>query len=111
MSRVCDILIDKSLQVGHQVSHSNRKSLKRFLPNLQNVTFISDILNQSFRLRVAVNTLRSVDKNGGLDNFLMKTANSKLSPKARDIKKKLEKAGAKPVLAPKKEKKTAKKAA
>ena len=96
MSRRCD-LTGKSAQVGHKVSHSNIKTKRRFLPNLVNVTLISDSLSRSVKLRISANALKSVDHRGGLDAFLMKAHDDTLSPKAlelkRQIKKKLAKAG------------------
>ena len=86
MSRRCE-LTAKGPQVGHKVSHSNTKTKRRFLPNLCNVTFISDALGRNVRLRVSTNALKSVDHNGGLDAFLMKARADVLSragPQARD---------------------------
>ena len=71
MSRRCE-LTGKGAQVGHKVSHSNIKTKRRFLPNLLNVTMISDALGRSVRLRVSANALKSVDHRGGLDAFLIK---------------------------------------
>lgn len=88
MSRKCD-LTGKSAQVGHKVSHSNRKTKRRFLPNLVNVTLQSDALAQSVKLRVSANALKSVDHRGGLDAFLIKAKDADLSPKALEIKRKL----------------------
>jgi len=79
MSRRCE-LTGKTAQVGHKVSHSNIKSKRRFLPNLINVTMISDALGRSVRLRVSANALRSVDHRGGLDAFLNKARDAELSP-------------------------------
>lgn len=90
MSRRCD-LTAKSAQTGHTVSHSNRKAKRRFLPNLCNVTLISEALNTSVKLRISANALRSVDHRGGLDAFLLKASADDLSPKARDLKRQLEK--------------------
>ena len=86
MSRICE-LTGKGRQVGHNVSHANNKTKRTFLPNLQNVTLISDALDQSVRLRVSTHGLRSVEHNGGLDNWLMKTADDKLSLRARRLKR------------------------
>ncbi len=86
MSRVCE-LTGKGRQVGHNVSHANNKSKRTFLPNLQNVTLISDALGQSVRLRVSTSGLRSVEHVGGLDNWLLKTRNEKLSARARKLKR------------------------
>ena len=86
MSRICE-LTGKSRQVGHNVSHANNKTKRTFLPNLQNVTLISDALGQSIRLRVSAHGLRSVEHVGGLDNWLLKTGNEKLSLRARRLKR------------------------
>ena len=88
MSRVCE-LTGKGRQVGHNVSHANNKTKRTFLPNLQNVTLISDALGQSVKLRVSTHGLRSVEHVGGLDNWLLKTSNDKLSPKVRKLKKEI----------------------
>jgi large subunit ribosomal protein L28 len=90
MSRRCE-LTGKAAQTGHKVSHSNRKTKRRFLPNLCNVTFISDTLNRSVKLRVSANALKSVDHRGGLDAFLMKAKDEELSPEARNLKREIEK--------------------
>ena len=90
MSRRCE-LTGKAAQTGHKVSHSNRKTKRRFLPNLCNVTFISDALNRSVKLRVSANALKSVDHRGGLDAFLMKAKDDELSPVARNLKREIEK--------------------
>ena len=90
MSRRCD-LTGKGAQTGHKVSHSNRKTKRRFLPNLCNVTFISDTLNRSVRLRVSANAVKSVDHRGGLDAFLMKARDEELSPEALDLKREIAK--------------------
>jgi large subunit ribosomal protein L28 len=73
------------------VSHSNRKTKRRFLPNLLNVTMISDALGRSVRLRICANALKSVDHRGGLDAFLIKAKADELSVKALDLKRQIEK--------------------
>jgi large subunit ribosomal protein L28 len=90
MSRKCD-LTGKAPQTGHKVSHSNRKTKRRFLPNLVNVTLSSETLEQSIRLRVSANALRTVDHRGGLDGFLAKSKDVELSPRALEFKRQLEK--------------------
>ncbi len=90
MSRTCD-LTGKSAQTGHKVSHSNRKTKRRFLPNLVNVTLTSDALNRSVRFRISANALKTVDHRGGLDAFLAKAKDAELSPKALELKRALEK--------------------
>ena len=93
MSRVCE-LTGKGRLVGHNVSHANNKTKRTFLPNLQNVTLISDALGESVKLRVSTHGLRSVEHNGGLDNWLLKTADAKLSPRALKVKRELAKKAA-----------------
>jgi|SRR5215207_322260 large subunit ribosomal protein L28 len=90
MSRRCD-LTGKAAQTGHKVSHSNRKTKRRFLPNLCSVTLISDALERSVRLRISANALKSVDHRGGLDAFLMKAKEDELSQRARELKREIEK--------------------
>jgi large subunit ribosomal protein L28 len=91
MSRICE-LTGKGRQIGHNVSHANNKTKRVFLPNLQNVTLMSERLERSFTFRVSTHGLRAVEHNGGLDNWLLKTSNDKLSPKARKVKRELLKA-------------------
>lgn len=90
MSRRCDLTL-KGPQVGHKVSHSNRKSKRRFLPNLFNVTLLSDALGRSVRLRISANALKSVDARGGLDAFLTKAKADDLSPRALELKRQISK--------------------
>lgn len=91
MSRRCE-LTGKGPMVGHNVSHANNKTKRRFLPNLVEVTLGSEITGQSYRLRVSAHGLRSVDHRGGLDAFLAKARDEDLSPRARKIKKEIAKA-------------------
>jgi len=93
MSRVCE-LSGKGPMVGNTISHANNKSRRRFLPNLNDVTLISDVLGQSFKLRVSAAALRTVDHRGGLDAFLAKAKDDELSDKALKIKKDIAKAQA-----------------
>lgn len=90
MSRRCE-LTGKAVLTGNLVSHSNRKTKRRFLPNLCNVTLQSDALGRSFRLRVSANALRTVEHRGGLDAFLAKAADDTLSPNVRAVKREIEK--------------------
>src|ERR1700724_1026982 len=90
MSWRCE-LTGKTRQIGHRVSHSNRKTKRRFLPNLLNVTLISDALGRSVRLRVSANALRSVDHRGGLDAFLLKAKDAELSAQALGLKREIKK--------------------
>lgn len=94
MARICE-LTGKGRQVGHNVSHANNKTKRVFLPNLQNVTLLSDTLGEGIKLRVSTHGLRSVEHVGGLDNWLTKTSEDKLSLKARRLKREIvKKAGA-----------------
>ena len=86
MSRVCE-LTGKGRQVGNNVSHANNKTKRTFLPNLQNVTLLSEALEKSVKLRVSTHGLRSVEHVGGLDNWLVKTSEDKLSPRAAKLKR------------------------
>jgi large subunit ribosomal protein L28 len=90
MSRRCE-LTGKAVLSGHLVSHSNRKTKRKFLPNLVNVTLQSDALRRSVRLRVSANALRTVEHRGGLDAFLAKASEAELSPKVGALKRELEK--------------------
>jgi large subunit ribosomal protein L28 len=97
MARRCD-LTGKGVQAGNNVSHAHNKTRRRFLPNLQDVSILSDVLGKQVRLRLAAKTIRTIEHNGGLDKFLLGTANSKLTTEAvvlkRQVKKAMEKAAA-----------------
>jgi large subunit ribosomal protein L28 len=93
MSRVCE-LTGKGPMSGNTVSHANNKSRRRFLPNLNDVTMMSDVLGQSFKLRVSAAGLRTVDHRGGLDAFLAKAKDDELSDRVLKIKKEIAKAQA-----------------
>lgn len=97
MSRRCE-LTGKGTLVGNNVSHANNKTKRIYRPNLQLVSLASDALGQTYRLKISMNALRSVDRNGGLDNFILKSKDNVLSVKAlrlkRAIAKKLAKAAA-----------------
>ena len=93
MSRVCE-LTGKGPMSGNTVSHANNKSRRRFLPNLNEVTLISDILGRSFQLRISAAALRTVDHRGGLDAFLAKAKDAELSVDALRIKRDIAKAQA-----------------
>jgi large subunit ribosomal protein L28 len=95
MSRVCE-LTGKGPMSGHNVSHANNKTKRRFLPNLNEVTLISDALGRSYKLRISAAALRSVDHRGGLDAFLAKARDTELSDKALKIKREIAKAAAAP---------------
>lgn len=91
MARRCE-LTGLGPQTGHNVSHANNKTKRRFLPNLCNVTLHSDKLGQGFKFKIAASTLRTVDHMGGLDVFLAKANEAHLSPSALKLKRKLAKA-------------------
>ena len=93
MSRICE-LTGKGRQVGNNVSHANNRTKRVFLPNLQNVTLMSESLEKNFKFRVSTQGLRSVEHNGGLDNWLLKTSDEKLSDNARKVKREIAKAKA-----------------
>lgn len=90
MSRACE-LTGKAVLTGNNVSHANNKTRRRFLPNLCDVTLISEALNQNVRLRISANALRSVEHRGGLDAFLLKADAKELSQRARLLKKQISK--------------------
>jgi large subunit ribosomal protein L28 len=94
MSRRCE-LTGKAVLVGHKVSHSNIKTKRRFLPNLLNVTMMSDSLGRSVKLKVSANAIKTVDPRGGLDAYLMAAKDDVLAPKAREIKREIAKKQAK----------------
>ena len=91
MSRVCE-LTGKGPMSGNKVSHANNKTRRRFLPNLNEVSLISDVLGQTFKLRISAAALRSVDHRGGLDAYLAKAKDTELSVAALKIKKAIAKA-------------------
>ena len=94
MARRCAIT-GKGVQVGNNVSHANNKTKRRFMPNLQETSLISDTLGQSVKLRLTVNAIRTVEHNGGIDAYLLGTNDSKLTVDALKLKRRIEKAAAK----------------
>ena len=86
MSMQCQLTGKKYLN-GNNVSHAKNRTKRRFLPNLQNISFSSEKLGKSIQLKVAASTIRTVEKKGGLDEYLLNTSNSKLPSKAIKIKK------------------------
>jgi large subunit ribosomal protein L28 len=86
MSRRCE-LTGKGPMVGHHVSHANNKKKRVFRPNLQTVSLASEALGQKVKLRISMNALRSVDRTGGLDPFLLKAKNDALSDRALKLKR------------------------
>jgi len=91
MARRCGIT-GKGVQSGNNVSHANNKTRRRFLPNLQETRLLSDALDQLVRVKLSVNALRTVEHNGGLDAYLLGTADSKLPVEARQLKRRIRKA-------------------
>ncbi len=88
MARRCE-LSGKGVQSGHNVSHANNKTKRRYLPNLVNVTLISDALGASVHFKVSAAALRSVEHRGGIDAYLIKADDSELSQKARIVKRQI----------------------
>ena len=86
MARRCE-LTGKGTQVGNNVSHANNKTKRIYRPNLQTINLASEALGNSYKLRIAMNTLRSVDKMGGLDPFILKAKDGVLSPRALRLKR------------------------
>lgn len=87
MARRCE-LTGKDVMTGNNVSHAKNRSRRRFLPNLCNVSLMSDTLGETYKLRISAHALRSVEHRGGLDAFLVKAVEAELSPKARLLKPK-----------------------
>ena len=86
MSRVCEIS-GKSVMSGNNVSHAKNKTRRKFIPNLQSVKLFSKTLNKSINMKISVRALKTVEKNGGLDEYLTKTSNRTLAPEAIALKK------------------------
>lgn len=91
MSRVCE-LTGKGPATGNNVSHANNKTRRRFLPNLNDVTLMSESLGRTVKLKISAAALRTVDHRGGLDGFMAKAKEGELSPRALKIKREIEKA-------------------
>src|SRR5271169_3194738 len=92
MARKCGIT-GKGVRVGHNVSHSNIKTKRRFLPNLQRTSVLSDALG-SVRLRITAAAIRTIEHKGGIDVFLRDTSDRKLSPEIRRLKRRIAAAAA-----------------
>ena len=88
MSMKCQ-LTGKTYLGGNKVSHAKNRTKRRFLPNLQKISFISDKLGKSIQLKVAASSIRTVEKKGGLDEYLLKTPNTKLPTEALKLKKQI----------------------
>jgi large subunit ribosomal protein L28 len=91
MSRRC-VVTGKGVLTGNNVSHANNKSRRRFLPNLQETAVLSDALNQSVRLRVSTQGLKTIEHNGGIDAFLLSVTDSKLTAEALRLKRRIQRA-------------------
>ena len=89
MSKRCEIT-GKSVLYGNNVSHANNKHSRRFMPNLQSISFVSDRLGRKVSFRCAAAAVRTVEKKGGIDKYLLNTDDSKLSKKALSLKKVLQ---------------------
>ena len=94
MSRRCEIT-GKGVLSGNNVSHANNKTRRRFLPNLQETSLLSDVLGSAVRLRMSTRGIRTVEKNGGIDAFLLGTRNARLPEEALVVKRQILKAAAK----------------
>jgi large subunit ribosomal protein L28 len=94
MSRRCEIT-GKGVLSGNNVSHANNKTRRRFLPNLQETTLLSDILGADVKMRMSTRGIRTVEHNGGIDAFLLSTSNSKLPEEAQIVKRRIIRAQAK----------------
>ena len=90
MSRRC-VMTGKGVQAGNNVSHANNKTRRRFLPNLQDTSLLSDILGRTVRLRLSARAIRTIEHKGGLDAFLLGTADSKLPEEALALKRRVKK--------------------
>ena len=97
MSRRCQFT-GKGVQSGNNVSHANNKSRRRFLPNLQHTSLLSDILGTTIRVRLSTHAMRTIEHNGGLDAFLLGTPNRNLPAEAQVLKRRLVKSQAKRAL-------------
>tara|TARA_R110000868_G_scaffold282435_1_gene542684 strand:- start:931 stop:1236 length:306 start_codon:yes stop_codon:yes gene_type:complete len=93
MARRC-AATGRGVQTGNNVSHANNKSRRRFLPNLHQVTLLSEILREKVRMKVTTTGLRTIEKRGGIDGFLLSTPNAKLEPIALKLKRRVKKAQA-----------------
>ena len=91
MARRCDFT-GKGVQAGNNVSHAHNKTRRRFLPNMQVVSFLSDVLGEQIQVRVSAAAIRTIEKRGGLDAYLLSTSASKLGKKARVLKRRVFKA-------------------
>ena len=93
MARRC-IVTGKGVQAGNNVSHANNRTRRRFLPNLQKASLQSEVLGENVRMRITTSALRTIEKNGGLDSWLLGTSNAKLTDEARKLKRRIVKKAA-----------------
>ena len=93
MARRC-MMTGKGVATGNNVSHALNRTRRRFLPNLQTTRLLSDVLGEQIRLRLTTNALRTIDKKGGLDAFLLGTADRKLPLEAKRLKRRIVKKAA-----------------
>ena len=91
MARCCDFT-GKGVQTGNNVSHAHNKTRRRFLPNMQVVSFPSDLLGEQVQVRISAAAIRTIEKRGGLDAYLLSTPASKLGKKARILRRRVQKA-------------------
>ncbi|MFQ6017139.1 MAG: 50S ribosomal protein L28 [Kiloniellaceae bacterium] len=94
MARRCEFT-GKGVQAGNNVSHAHNKTRRRFLPNLQKSSLLSDALGETVQIRLSTRAIRTIEKRGGLDAYLLSTPNAELGPKARALKRRIQKAIAK----------------
>ena len=88
MSRRCEIT-GKGVLSGNNVSHANNKTRRRFLPNLQVTSLLSDVLGESVRMRLCTRGIRTVEHNGGIDGYLVKARAERLSPEFQKLKRQI----------------------
>ena len=99
MAKRC-IVSGKGVLVGNNVSHANNKTKRRFLPNLQRTSLLSDVLGASIRIRVSTRGIRTIEHNGGIDAWLLGTPDAKLSAEARRLKRRVVAASARKAATP-----------
>jgi large subunit ribosomal protein L28 len=99
MPRRC-ALSGKAVQYGNNVSHANNKTRRRFLPNLQDSTLLSDVLGVPIRMRLSTRAIRTVEQKGGIDAYLLNTADGRLTPEAKALKRRVLRAQAKRAASP-----------
>ena len=90
MARRCDFT-GKGVQSGNNVSHANNKTRRRFLPNLQESSLMSDALGTPIQVRLSTRAIRTIEKRGGLDAYLLSTPSARLGKQARTLKRRIQK--------------------